>query len=59
LRTYGRAAGLLLLTLGPVVFAWWTIHQTGLFQALKVVLGASVPVLVLMWCDTKIPRVLG
>jgi hypothetical protein len=58
LQTYGGAAGLLLLAVAPVAFAWWTIHQTGLLQALKVVIGASVPILVLMWRDAKTPRVL-
>jgi hypothetical protein len=56
-RTYAWAAGLLLLAIAPVALAWWTIHQTGLAQAVKVVLGASVPVLVLMWCDMRTPRV--
>ncbi len=57
LQTYAVAAGLLLATLAPVVFAWWTIHQTDLLQALKVVIGASVPILVLMWRDIRTPRV--
>ena len=57
LQTYGAAAGLLLAAVAPVAFAWWTIHQTGLLQALKVVIGASVPILVLMWRDTRTPRV--
>jgi hypothetical protein len=46
-----------LLALAPVAFAWWTIHQTGLLQALEVVVGAAAPVLVLMWLDTRIARV--
>jgi hypothetical protein len=57
-KTYIGAAGLLLLALGPAAFAWWTIYQTGLLQALKVVAGTSAPILVLMWRDGKTPRVL-
>ena len=56
-KTLGGAVGLLLLALGPVVFAWWTIHETGLLPALKVVVGSAAPILVLMWCDTRTPRV--
>ena len=56
-KTYGAAVGLLVLALGPVVFAWWTIPQTGLLQALKVVVGSAAPVLVLMWRDLRAPRV--
>jgi hypothetical protein len=56
-RTYAASAGVVVLTLAPVVFAWWTIHLTGLLQALKVVIGSSVLVLVLMWRDLRTPRV--
>jgi hypothetical protein len=56
-KTYGAAVGLVLLTLSPVGLAWWTIHQTGLLQALKVVMASSVPILVLMWRDLRAPRV--
>jgi len=56
-RTYAVAVGALLLALAPVAYAWWTIHQTGLLQAFKVVGGAAAPILVLMWLDTRIPRI--
>jgi len=55
--TYASAVGLALVTLVPPALAWQTIHQTGLWQALKVVIGSSVPVLVLMWRDLRTPRV--
>lgn len=56
-KTYAGAVGALGLALAPVAFAWWTIPQTGFLQALKVVVGASSPVLVLMWRDLRTPRV--
>jgi hypothetical protein len=55
--TYARALGLVLLTLAPLAYAWRTIHQTGLLQALKVVVGTGIPILVLMWRDLRTPRV--
>jgi hypothetical protein len=56
-KTCAGAAGALGLALAPVGLAWWTIPQTGFLQALKVVIGASAPVLVLMWRDLRTPRV--
>lgn len=56
-KTYAGAAGAVGLALAPLAFAWWTIPQTGFLQALKVVVGASAPVLVLMWRDLRTPRV--
>ncbi|HEY6552822.1 MAG TPA: hypothetical protein VI669_05680 [Vicinamibacteria bacterium] len=58
-RTYAAAAGLLLATVAPVAWAWWTIDVTTLPQALKVVIGSSVPILVLLWRDARTPRLLG
>jgi hypothetical protein len=41
-----------------VAWAWWTIDVTSLPQALKVVIGASVPILMLFWRDVRTPRLL-
>jgi hypothetical protein len=57
-KTYAGALGLGLLALAPLGYAWQTIHETGLLQAFKVVVGASVPILVLMWRDLRTPRLL-
>jgi len=56
-RTYALAAGIFLAMLAPVVLAWWTIDVTSLPQALRVVIGSSVPILVLLWRDARTPRV--
>ena len=56
-RTLTGAFGALALGLGPGLYAWTTIHQTGLVEAVKVVVGAAAPILVLMWRDLNTARV--
>ena len=55
-RTLTGVFGALALGLGPGLYAWTTIHQTGLVEAAKVVVGAAAPILVLMWRDLGAAR---
>ena len=57
-RTLLGALGALVLGLGPGWWAWSSIDQTGPLEALRVVIGAAAPILVLAWRDTCAPRVL-
>lgn len=56
-RTVVGVVGALALGLGPALYAWATIHQTGLGEAVKLVLGVAAPILVLMWRDLGTARV--
>ena len=55
-RTLTGVFGALALGLGPGLYAWTPIHQTGLVEAAKVVVGAAAPILVLMWRDLGAAR---
>jgi hypothetical protein len=57
-RVLGGALGTLVLGLGPGLYAWTAIHQTGLVEAFRVVIGVAAPILVVMWRDLGAPRVL-
>ena len=57
-RTVAGTVAALGLGLGPAWYAWTKIHQTGLLEALFVVIGVAAPVLVAMWRDVGTPRVL-
>lgn len=57
-RVVAGTAAALFVGLGPAWVAWRAIHETGLLEAVRVVAGVGAPVLVALWRDLTVPRLL-